>query len=406
MRAARGWLRVWLGARRGNVAIMFALMLPLVVGGAAFGVETTIWYLARLKLQDQADAAAYAGVLDKKNGGAATAITAAATKGATLNGFVTAAGSITVNSPPVSGPSGANAVEVILTASQPRYFTALFTSTPLALRARAVASYTLTGAACILALDPSASGAAHFSGSSSLTLNGCSVMADSTSSTAVSMQGAAAQLNVACIYAVGGSSLNSHATLGCGTAVSGAAPVADPFASLPEPSDPSACKTVGAATLDPGNYCSGFSLNGGAVTLNPGTYIVSGGAFKLNGNVTLTGSGVTFYIKNGVSITMNGNSTVDLSAPTSGPYAGMLFFGERSNTASQTFNGNNTSHLTGNLYFAGGTVGYSGSYAGQNGCTQIVADKVDWTGNSSFSINCSSYGMSPIPAVTVAKLAE
>ena len=59
MRRARGWL----SSARGNVALMFALMLPLVIGGAAFGVETTIWYLARLKLQDQADAAAYAGVL-------------------------------------------------------------------------------------------------------------------------------------------------------------------------------------------------------------------------------------------------------------------------------------------------------------------------------------------------------
>jgi hypothetical protein len=84
----------------------------------------------------------------------------------------------------------------------------------------------------------------------------------------------------------------------------------------------------------------------------------------------------------------------------------MLFFGERSNTASQTFNGNNTSHMTGNLYFAGGEVDYSGSYAGQNGCTQIVADKVDWTGNASFSIDCAAYGMNPIPAVTLVKLAE
>jgi Flp pilus assembly protein TadG len=30
--------------RRGNVAIMFALFLPVIIGGAGFGVETTYWY--------------------------------------------------------------------------------------------------------------------------------------------------------------------------------------------------------------------------------------------------------------------------------------------------------------------------------------------------------------------------
>jgi Flp pilus assembly protein TadG len=396
----------WLRGEGGNIAILFAFMLPLVVGAAAFGVETTLWYQARLKLQAQADAAAFAAVLDKKAGASNAAVTAAATKAATTNGFVAANGGLTVNTPPASGSSGPNAVEVILTANQPRYFTALFTSAALTMSARAVAKYTQNGAACILALDPSVSGAAHFSGSSSLTLNGCSVMANSTSASAVSMQGNAAQLSAECVYAAGGASLNSHAVLTCGSAVGGASPIPDPFAGLPAPTDASACKTVSGTTLNPGNYCSGFSMNGGNVTLNPGVYIISGGAFKLNGNLTLTGTGVTFYIKTGTSISMNGNSTVNLTAPTTGPYAGMLFFGERTNTASHLFNGNNSSHMTGNLYFAGGTVGYSGSFSGQNGCTQIVADQVDWTGNSSFSIDCSTYGMSPIPTSTTAKLSE
>jgi len=200
------------------------------------------------------------------------------------------------------------------------------------------------------------------------------------------------------MYTPGGVSLNSHVSLTCGAAVTGSSAVTDPFASLDIPSDPGGCKTVSGSSLTAGNYCSGFSLNGGTTTLAAGTYIISGGQFKLNGNATLSGTGVTFYIKSGVSISINGNSTLNLSAPTTGPYAGMLFFGDRSNTATQTFNGSNTSHLTGNLYFAGGTVAYAGNFAGTNGCTQIVADKVDWTGNSTFSADCSAYGMGTIPA--------
>ena len=37
--------------RRGNVAITFALSMPLVVGGLGFGAETGYWYYQQLRLQ-------------------------------------------------------------------------------------------------------------------------------------------------------------------------------------------------------------------------------------------------------------------------------------------------------------------------------------------------------------------
>ena len=40
----------------------------LVVGAAELGVETSYWYYADLKLQATADAAAYAGALEKIQG--------------------------------------------------------------------------------------------------------------------------------------------------------------------------------------------------------------------------------------------------------------------------------------------------------------------------------------------------
>jgi Flp pilus assembly protein TadG len=39
-----GSRRTLAGCQRGNVAILFALFLPVIVGGAGFGVETTYWY--------------------------------------------------------------------------------------------------------------------------------------------------------------------------------------------------------------------------------------------------------------------------------------------------------------------------------------------------------------------------
>ncbi|MER8974008.1 pilus assembly protein TadG-related protein [Mesorhizobium sp. M0800] len=49
----------------GNVATIFALSLPIVVGAAGLGIETSYWYFSSLKLQAVADAAAYAGALER-----------------------------------------------------------------------------------------------------------------------------------------------------------------------------------------------------------------------------------------------------------------------------------------------------------------------------------------------------
>ncbi|MER8918268.1 pilus assembly protein TadG-related protein, partial [Mesorhizobium sp. M0761] len=55
-------------ARNGNVAVVVAFTLPVVVGGAGLGIETSFWYYSSLKLQAVADAAAYAGALEKVAG--------------------------------------------------------------------------------------------------------------------------------------------------------------------------------------------------------------------------------------------------------------------------------------------------------------------------------------------------
>jgi hypothetical protein len=105
---------------------------------------------------------------------------------------------------------------------------------------------------------------------------------------------------------------------------------------------------------------------------------------------------------------MNGTADVSLSAPTSGTYSGILFFGDRADTSgtSNTFNGDATSRLTGDLYFPSQPVSYQGNFSGTNGCTQIIADTVQWTGNATVGVNCSAQGMQNIPARLAVKLVE
>ncbi|MDG4897890.1 pilus assembly protein TadG-related protein [Mesorhizobium sp. WSM4976] len=393
--------------RGGNVATIFALTLPVVVGGAGLGVETSYWYYSSLKLQAIADAAAYAGALEKVQGSDTAAITAAATTSAASNGL--GGGTIVVNTPPTSGPNTAKkAVEVILNQNLDRLFTSIFTQTKVPERARAVALITDASKACVLALNPSASQAALFSGSTSVKLNGCSVMSDSIASDSIKVQGSAG-LQTDCLITAGGVSLNNPVTTVCKSPITQALPASDPFSSVPAPAASNPCQNINSGkstqTIQPGTYCSGMNLNGN-VTLSPGVYVVQGN-LKINAGAVIQGSGVTIFMAGSNTVSMNGNATVTLSAPTSGTYSGVLFYGDRTGTAAQsTFNGTATSLLTGAIYFPKQQVNYLGNFSGVNGCTQVVADTIQWSGNSTINQDCSSLGMKDIPAAQAVAVVE
>ncbi|MDG4877034.1 pilus assembly protein TadG-related protein [Mesorhizobium sp. WSM4935] len=391
----------------GNVATIFALTLPVVVGGAGLGVETSYWYYSSLKLQAIADAAAYAGALEKVQGSDTAAITAAATSSAASNGL--GGGTIVVNTPPTSGPNTAKkAVEVILNQNLDRMFTSIFTQTKVPERARAVAVITDASKACNLALSQSASQAVLYSGSTSVKLTGCVIMSNSIANDAIKVQGAAG-LQADCLISAGGMVLNNPVTTVCKAPITQALPAADPFASLPAPASSGSCQNVNSGkstqTIQPGTYCNGMNLNGN-VTLSPGVYVVQGN-LKINAGAVVQGDGVTIYMAGSNTVSMNGNATVTLSAPTSGTYSGVLFYGDRTGTAAQsTFNGTATSLLTGAIYFPKQQVNYLGNFSGQNGCTQVVADTIQWSGNSTINQDCSSLGMKDIPAAQSVAVVE
>ena len=183
--------------RRGNVALVFALSLPLIIGGAGLGIETSLWYAARLKTQAAADVAAYSAAMERRSGSADAIVEQVAAQVASENGYTPGRGTIVV----VQGSQGGGgSVEVEVTSDVDRYFSAYFSKTPIQAKARAVATFSDASNACVLALNHSAAKAANFSGSSDLRLTGCSVMANSSASNAVNVQGAALLLG----YAIGG----------------------------------------------------------------------------------------------------------------------------------------------------------------------------------------------------------
>ena len=383
----RGW-------NSGNVAVLFGITLPVIVGATGLGVDIGYWYYQARTLQSAADAAAYDGTVALMAGGTSTDITAAATKGAGDNGWSGTNGTITVNWPPSSGQhQDSNSVQVILTENLPHFFSAIYSNAPVPASAAAVATMSKP-VACILALDPTANQAVTVSGSANLQAPNCNVISDSNASNAIDMSGSA-QLTADCIISVGTANTTSGLTLDvCSSPTNNAAPTPDPFASVPQPSLSGTCLTVagGATSLSPGWYCHGLSTSWGPITFQPGLYMVSGGGLSLSAGTNATGTGVTFFVAAGQTAAVSGDAVVNFSAPTSGTYAGLLFFGDRSATnGNNNFSGSSDSTLTGAIYFAANEVTFSGGASNTN-CTEIVADTITISGVADFNGSCGGHG--------------
>lgn len=423
-------LRTLLGDRRGVVAIMFALALPVTVGVAGLGVEAGEWFLLKRRAQTAADAAAYAGALEIARGDRGQAQPVALGESA-RNGYPNGAPiSVAVNVPPTTGPQAgnANAVEVIVTQQQPVRFAALFIAGPENITARAVASLTQLGNACILALDRTARRALQTTGNSVVQMNECSLASNSSNAESMYFSGSS-QVSAPTAWSAGGIVQSGSSTPQFpGGTLAFAWPVQDPYAGLtitlppaPNCNNPRAV-TFSSTTLSPGVFCGGINVGSGStVVLNPGTYYLDQGDFSVGSNATVTcactaaGSGVTIVLTSSKtvnrigSVTINGQAHVTLRAPSAAgyPYPGILFFQDRRSTSNTVnhLNGGSNLQLTGALYFPSSPVDWNGNSTAA-GCTQIIADTVTISGDTSLTnTGCAALGLQPI-SLAFARLTE
>jgi hypothetical protein len=397
--------------RRGLTAITVALSLPLLMGGAGLGVEVGYWFLEERRLQTAADLAANAGAVALRSGASDAEVEETAQREATKNGFEP--GVITVNTPPTSGANqNDRAVEVLLQRDLPRYFTSIFNSDPVSLRARAVSAYETDQQACVLALDTWANDAVIFIGNPTATFSNCVVMSNSLADDSITIAGSA-DVTAPCIVSSGGTSVTADLTLtSCSAPMEEMPQAPDPYADLEEPSQSGPCSSVpngnpnDPKTINPGIYCGGLNLSGD-VTLTSGIYVVDGGEFRINSNAHIVGEGVTFFLTDGATVHFNGSAEIDLSAPTTGTYAGVLMYGDRDQgNADNIFNGTATSSLTGALYFPTQQVTYNGNFSGDNGCLRIVSRAIDLQGNASFGTDCAGTGLDVIEVPGAVRLLE
>jgi len=400
----------------GAAAVVMALTLPVVVGGMGLGTEVGYWYFNQRKVQNAADMAAYAGAVELRAGSSRESIETAAASAAEEIGYKADIGTIVLNTPPSSGSFAGDpeAVEVTIQENMPRWFTAIFSDGTVNVSGRAVAEISEGQQTCVLALDESEAGAVTFIGSTSAILIGCNVHSNSLSNSSVSVTGNAI-VQTPCVSASGMVSVSASLSLSdCVAPYEHADQASDPYADLPVPNltqpytTPNTFGGGAGATYSvaPGRY-QGMDIRR-TVNMAPGVYVIDGGTLSVNSTATINGAGVSFFLTNGATVSMNGGASVDLSAPTAGPYAGVLMFMDRAENSSNihTVNGNSSSQVNGAIYSANGQIRMNGTSSFGGGCTQIVARLIEFSGNAGLGVDCTGSGVRDIRSSRLVRIVE
>jgi len=394
--------------RSGAYAVMVGLMAPVFIGALALGSETGLWYSTQEKMQGAADSAAISAAVGLIGGDTNWTLQADAT--AASDGFVNGSSGtvVTVNNPPLSGPNTGikGDIEVIIKQPQKLLFSGLFLKSPVVVQTRAVAGPT-PEVICVLALNkglilPGITAAA----SAAVLADQCNVQDNSPSPLALTVA-VFANITAQEVNVVGGY-VNVLGTVNATQGIhTGVAPVVDPFAgtAIPAPPagpcDPNSASNgsiTGTVTLSPTlRYCGGISVGAsGNVTLSPGTYYMDmallgvGLAVASGGSLTDNGTGVTIVLTSSNGLFANlanldlgglvSGGVINLTAPTSGPFANLVVFNDPLALASVlTFRGGTQNNFTGTIYSPAplSVVTYllgSGTKTGQ--CTRLIADMI------------------------------
>jgi len=415
--------------RNGQALILAALCMPVVLGFLGFALDVGLLTVEKRKAQAAADSAAVAGAAELNFGDYASAAQSAAA----LNGFTNGVNGATVKVNPsgTSTPSPLNGmyanqpgyVEVIVSQRTPTAFMGLFSQSSVKVSARAVA--TLGNAQnCIYVLKSSGT-TVSLDNNAQLTSPGCGMVANSSGSPAISVTGGA-NVTASTVEVAGSTYVDNSGSKISPSALTGIVPVSDPLAYLTAPP-----YTASSCTADPlthyGNGGSSYSvgpgsaysttqagntvcytslslgMNSDTVTVNPGIYVITG-ALSFASATTLGGNGVTFYLVGNGSVTIANGATLNLSAPTTGTYNGILFYQDRSDAQAASIQGGATSTLQGILYFPDAALSI-GNGTTLTFYTPIVASTLTIVGGSTFEDK--DYGdVNPGQPLTSARLVE
>ncbi|MFH6782918.1 MULTISPECIES: pilus assembly protein TadG-related protein [Methylobacterium] len=454
-RGAGGWTH-FSADRSGGVALIFALVAPVVLGVVGLAVDYATWTMQRGTLQQAADAAALAVVSDLQVAGAnaqrmqslADAYVKSNVKLQRGDGAVQVtvtpvarerAGGRFVPADPSNGRTP-SAVTVSLSQRKFAIMSRLVTPQLTDLTATATAETVGSAKLCIVALASTGQSVLHLESRARIEAGDCAVY--SLSSHARGLEGDDSSLiQASTTCTVGG--YKGRAANFKPLPVTGCPTIKDPMAERPAPPVES-CRyndlklRGGTHALDPGTYCGGLMIEDGAeVRLNPGIHVMKDGPLVVGppqqavmadqicdtsstssqcrtaANVktigSLKGDGVGIYftgnyrnsrLQSTGPLLFLPNSVVELIAPRTGPMAGVIFFEDRASQEGQRYDimSDAARRLVGTIYLPRGIfrVRSRQVVADQSEYTAIVANKIFLDKEPRLVIN-TRYGATDVP---------
>ena len=392
-------LTAFLKDSSGAILPLAAVMMPVILGMAAVGVDASLWMMQQRNLQTAADAAVIAGAWETANGNSGGA-NAAALGEAQNNGYT--GNSIAL----VYGTDDQDRTTITTTIEENSYVflsSVLFGSNVRPAVTAASVIMLPTTDFCLLSLDPSADGAITAVGNVSIDSGGCGMAINSNSASALDLTGNV-DINMGDVSIVGNDSVNGSVNFQHTGLTTGAARTPDPYADLQVPDHPAICDHNNLSlhadtTLNPGVYCGGLSITGGTITFNAGVYYMVDGDFTVNGNAILTGDEVSFvFTSSGAggsygTVQINGGGNGTFSAPAEGSdMEGVVFYQDREAPGGQSCGsilGNAEVNIDGAVYFPSNCLDFGGNSASAAGlCTRLIASTIRLHGTPNLSNDC------------------
>jgi hypothetical protein len=411
--------------QQGQVAIVVALMLTVMLGFGALVVDVGLNWAARTQLQSAADAAALAGAAELP--GQPDEALAKATEYMLDNvpSLADAAagwesdgdesnGDITCYSPPEAPPPpgdpahgctvGDTAIQVLTPPLRPAYaFASILGRRSSEIKALAAAGAPPgPDAPCVLCvLSPDASPALAASGNVQLSTTGTAETVINSDAAQAALAADQAQVS-GTVRVVGGAQSTPPAGF-TPPAQTGGLPVADPLSNLPLPhqlnppfTSPGVpvlgdvILTSGAATLPPGIYrsivVSGF---GTRLTFSPGLYVITGELRASQSALVTVGSATLYFACSsypdpcasgstgaGLTITNNASFVAQGMNNLASPYHHLAIFYDRNNAQDLVMNSNGPLSVVGTIYARSATLDLRGTSGTAVLSTMAVVDSV------------------------------
>ena len=337
-------------AQRGQVLVLVALLMAVLAGFLGLVIDGGGVATEQQLVRNAADGAALAGgYAIFRQSSTEAAATTAAQKVLIADGLSSSDLAISYldsSGSPTATVAQVRTVLATVTESRRTMFLALLGLATSQVSATAEVAGTASAlAGCALCSMSSALTGISLGNNARLTITGAGLIVNSTANPNLSV-GSGAALTAPSIVEVVNRVSNSGTitpapTLGSATG--------DPHSGLAAPSLAGSAipytAPIGTPSIGPGIYSSITVNSGSTLTLNAGTYVLTGPVNVTGGS--LTGAGVTIYLAcagypaacaggaSGAAFNLTGGATT-LSPPLTGTYAGLTVFADRNNNAATT----------------------------------------------------------------------